>query len=245
MIDLHCHILPNVDDGSSSIEETKQMLLEAIKDNTSDICITPHYSRIDNYVCNASELKDEFHKLQKQLSDLSINLYLGNELMIDSNLDDLLILNKVLTINNTSYVLIEFPFGEYKNEYDEYLYNISMSGYKVIIAHPERYKYVLDDYKTYFKKWLDNKYLIQCNTSSLSDHRLKKLVFKLIEQGYVHLMASDGHNLSRGLSMREANELISKKFNKDIAAYLFTINPSLVLQDKNVVKLEACKRRLF
>lgn len=244
MIDIHSHILPCVDDGCSSIEEARKLLLNAINEGISDVCITPHFSRNDDFVCRADTLINRFNELKESCGDLKINLYLGNELMIDKDLDELLLNKQLLTLNNSKYVLVEFPFEGYKDEYDEYLYNIAISGYKIIIAHPERYMWVMDNPK-YIDSWISEGYLIQCNVTSLKDNKTRNFMYKLIENGKLHFISSDAHNINRPLSLMDGYNLISKKFNEDVANTLFNDNPLQVLLNKQVKNIEKCKRRLF
>ena len=244
MIDIHCHILPLVDDGCSSIEESRKLLINAINEGISDVCITPHFSRNDDYVCRADALNTKFNELKNACSDLKINLFLGNELMIDKDLDELLINKQLLSLNESKYVLVEFPFEGYKSEYDEYLYNISISGYKIIIAHPERYMWVINNPK-YIDKWLNEGYYIQCNVTSLNDRKIRNFMYKLIEEGKMHFICSDAHNVNRPLSLVDGYKLISKKFNDNVADVLFNDNPKKVLFNDNVQNVDRCKRRLF
>ena len=242
MIDIHTHLLPSVDDGSSDLNETRLLLETAIKDGTKDIVLTPHFCRMDNYVCRRKDLLLKFNNLKSQVKDLNINLYLGNELMIEQNLDTLLENNELLTINNSHYVLVEFPFDEYKKEYDEYLYNISSLGLKIIIAHPERYSYINENL---INSWLKNKYCLQANARSFVRKDRKKLLFKLIQNGQLHIIASDAHNEYRPPVLSDTYKLISKKFNTQTAEILFNTNPYNVLNDIDLITLPKQKQRLF
>ena len=179
MIDIHNHILPGVDDGSDSLDLSRKMLEDAIEEGITDVVITPHYMHRDIYQIKKNELTNLFNEFKSACSDLKINLYLGNELYIDSKLDELLEDDEVCSMNDSDYVLIEFPFDDYKDIYDEYLYNVSLSR-KIIIAHPERYSYVQNDVD-FTKRWLDAGYFLQANTTSLYKKEEKKVIFSLIE----------------------------------------------------------------
>lgn len=244
MIDIHTHILPNVDDGTSSIQETKQLLLDAINENITDICITPHFSRIDEYTYKSDYLLEQFNLLKQECKDLPINLYLGNELMIDSHLDELLLDNKLLTLNNSNYVLVEFPFDKYLADYDEYLYNISLN-YKIIIAHPERYSYVQQDPNKYIDNWISNNYYIQVNQNGLFNHTQRKIIYKLIDNQNLHIISSDAHNINRPITLLQAYNHISNKYNKQLADILFNTNPYNILNNLPLIKLPKVKRKLI
>ena len=244
MIDIHCHLLPKVDDGVSNLNESKQLIIKAINEGITDICITPHFSRIDDYTVYSNDLVNCFNNLKQSLQDLNINLYLGNEIMIDKDIDELLLNHRLLSLNNTKYVLIEFPMDKYSKDYDEYLYNISISGYKIIIAHPERYEYVIQDYDKYINhKWKD--YYLQCNQNSLNVSIRKKIIYKLIDEQRLTLISSDAHNEYRPCTLIDAYKHISKKYNNELANILFNVNPKLILNNENVNKLPLVKRKLF
>ena len=242
MIDIHTHLLPSVDDGSKSIEETRALIKEAIQDGISDICLTPHFSRVDGYLYKKDELLKAFNNLKEELKDLNINIYLGNEIMIERDVDNLIENNKLCTINNSKYVLIEFPLDEYKKEYDDYLYDIKSLNLKIIIAHPERYSFINDDI---IDSWINSGYYLQANASSLNRKETRKLLFKLIEEGKISLFASDSHNKHRPCILSSAYKLIEKNFNKEISDVLFNINPYNILNDVNLVKLNKVKKKRF
>ena len=244
MIDVHCHILPNVDDGANSSVVSRRLLLKAINEGITDICFTPHFSRIDNYVYKKKDLVNKFEEFKSLNSDLNINMYLGNELMINSDLDELLNNEELLTINNSKYILVEFPFDKYKEDYDEYLYNLSLSGYKIIIAHPERYEYVINDPK-FINRWTDNNYYLQVNQSSFNDRQRRNIIFTLLEQGKVSLAASDAHNEHRPITLVDAYNLVSKKFNQELAELLFNTNPYNILNDLDVINPPKIKKHLL
>ena len=244
MIDIHTHLLPNIDDGVSSIREVRSLIQNAIQEGITDICITPHFSRIDDYTSYCDVLIYSYNKLKEELKDININLYLGNEIMIDKDIDELLLNHRLLSLNKTKYVLIEFPMDKYSKDYDEYLYNISISGYKIIIAHPERYEYVIQDYDKYINhKWKD--YYLQCNQNSLNVSIRKKIIYKLIDEQRLTLISSDAHNEYRPCTLIDAYKHISKKYNNELADILFNVNPKLILNNENVNKLPLVKRKLF
>lgn len=242
MIDIHTHILPSVDDGSQSIEMSRKLLIDAHNDGITDICLTPHFCRMDNYTYKKEYITNLFNDFKKQVKDININLYLGNELMIEHSLDELLEQKQLCTINNSNYVLIEFPFDNYKTDYNEYLYNIRMLGLKIIIAHPERYNFINDEIIDY---WLNNGYYLQANSSSFNIREKRKLLYKLIENGYLHVIASDAHSINRPSLLSETYKLISNKFNKETADILFNINPYNILNNIDIIKPKRVKKKLF
>lgn len=243
MIDIHSHILPNVDDGSNGLDLSKKLLIDAYNEGIREVCITPHFINHSSLNITKDKLQELFNSFFDEVKDIGINLYLGNELMIDSKLDSLLLEDKVCTLNNSKYVLIEFPFDKYLDEYDEYLYNVSLD-YKIIIAHPERYDYVINNYH-FIDRWIKEGYLLQANSTSLTSFKQRQIIYKMIEEGKLTIMASDAHNEIRNLSLINAYNKITNKFNKEIADTLFEINPSKIINNEETIKLNPTRRKLF
>ena len=140
MIDLHSHLLYDTDDGVENLKEAIKQIKQAQKNGITKICLTPHYIE-PNYIKTVEENKEKFEAVKEELEKQNINvdLFLGNEIFINGDVVKNIEENKVSTINNTSYVLVELPmYTEIKNIKD-ILERITDSGYSVIIAHPERY----------------------------------------------------------------------------------------------------------
>ena len=243
MIDIHNHILPGIDDGSDSLKLSRRLLKDAIEEEITDVCITPHFMKHGPYKTKKKELLSLFRQFKKDCSDLNVNLYLGNELYIDRELDELLANDEICTLNGSDYVLVEFPFEKYKRDYDEYLYNISLK-YKIIIAHPERYSYVKEDHN-FVDRWLKAGYLLQANSTSLFTKESKRAIFDFIQKGKLSLMASDAHNEYRPLSLIEAYDIIARKFSEETAELLMERNPRRILQNKTTHKVPPIKKHLF
>lgn len=246
MIDIHNHMLNNVDDGSSSFELSLTQLISARSEGIEDIILTPHFIFNDeNSRKNKEELTSLFLDFSTKIKEkVDINLYLGNELFIHSELDELLLNKEIATLANSRYVLVEFPFDKYEKEYDEYLYNLKISGYIVIIAHPERYNYVLNN-PSFVKRWIDEGYLLQCNQNSLKDRKSAKVVFSLIEKGFVYFIASDAHNDFRPTTLKEAYNSIRKKYGEEQARRLFKENPLKVLQDQEIEAMPTIRKKFL
>lgn len=243
MIDIHNHLIPNIDDGSDSLKLSRKLIKDAIDEGITDILITPHFMKHGPYDIRKEELSVLFEKLKEETKDLDVRLYLGNELLIDRELDELLLNDQVCAMNGSRYVLIEFPFEHYRDEYDEYLYNVSLE-YKIIIAHPERYYFVQKKHD-FVNRWLSEGYLLQSNSTSLFHSDTKRVVYDLIEKGKLSFIASDAHNQYRPVSLLDAYKLVSRKFSEETAELLMEINPGKVIEDKLVKKVSAIRRKLF
>ena len=143
MIDFHSHILPNVDDGSKSVEETFELLKEAKEVGFDSVISTSHYIE-KYYEVNVAERKVWINALSENLykKNIDLKLYLGNEVYITENIIKLLETGKATSINNSNYVLFEFPMNTKPLNMYDIIYD--MLEYKLIpvLAHPERYSFV-------------------------------------------------------------------------------------------------------
>lgn len=230
MIDIHSHVIFGVDDGACDIEQSIQIIEEMIKAGVTDLICTPHY-RIGMFESTTEKIKNNFELLCKKVLErnLNINLYLGRETYYDKSIIKNL---ESYTINNKKVILIEFS---YTNDPDiiEVLYNINRLGYKVIIAHVERYNYLsFDDIVDLKSK---NVY-IQINASTIVGkfgHKQKKKAFKLIKAGVVDYIASDIH-FDRTNYLKQAYDIINKKFGNVICDKLFNQNAKFLINKNEV-----------
>ena len=231
MIDSHSHLVPGVDDGSQSIEESLALLKQAEEDGITELITTPHFMKNGEYRVKASELVKRFNEL-KQAYQGSIKLHLGNELYIHPELPELLEQGEILTLAESDTILIEFPFQDYKNDYDEILYELSLK-HRIIIAHPERYHYVQED-PNFCLRWLKEGYLLQSNQNSLFKKEMKKILLSMIEHGFVSFIASDAHNEYRPLILKEAYDLLEEEFGVSVAKQLTEENPKKLLSNEEI-----------
>lgn len=226
MIDIHTHLLPAVDDGSQSFEESLELLRNAFNDGITDIILTSHYDTDSYYHKEKEELMPLINELKEKAKDIGINLYSGNELYANRDIVNDLKTDKCFTLANSKYILIEFPFTYYEEIYDDILYDLKKEGYKIIIAHPERYSYVKEDVE-FCLRWLNEGYELQCNSTSLKHHQ--KTMDKLLNRRWVKYMASDGHNVRRPVLLKDAYNYIVSKYDKDYADELFYKNAKLII----------------
>ena len=197
MKDLHSHYLYGVDDGSKSLESSMAMLKYAHENGITDIMVTPHYildsmynSTKDNNLVKFKELK-EYAK-----NEFDINLYLGNEVYFCEEILDLIKKGIVSTLNNSKYILIEIPMYSKLNNVIRIFGDLIKSGYKPILAHPERYTYY---YKKmdFFKELHDMGVMFQINLTSIIGgygHNVKVMAKKLLKAKLIDFIGSDIHN---------------------------------------------------
>ena len=229
MICIHNHLLPGVDDGVRTFEEARELLYEGYRDGITKAILTPHFvNRTAGYDSSVENNQATFNKLKEYVSDIPIELYLGNELFVDPKLDEMLLNKEVLSLADSKYVLVEFPMRNYKDDYDEILYNIRISGYQIIIAHPERYLFVQNDYR-FVDRWLKEGYLLQSNANSLNKNITKKIITKLLDKDELSFIATDSHNKERPFKLGDAYKFVERRYGKERAEDLFVNNPQKIL----------------
>ena len=228
MIDIHTHILPFVDDGSIDNNLSLEMLKECVKQEVTDVFLTPHFRKM--YKLSPNVLLGEFEKFKGIVRDanIPINLYLGQEIFIDNNYKNLFEAKKVLTMNNSKYVLIEFDYGVGVDMAD-IVYELKMLGYIPIIAHYERY--LMSDVETAHElKALGA--LIQINAESIVGNNKRyyaSLIKKLFKNNLVDFVASDVH-YNRLNNLALAKKFVQKKFGKEKADKIFIENAKMIIK---------------
>ncbi len=226
MIDIHSHVIFDVDDGACDIGQSIEIIKEMISVGVTDLICTPHY-RLKMFETSKEKVETNFNVLSKKVAELNlnINLYLGREIYFNKSIYKELELFK---INNNKIILIEFSYTN-KPEIEEVLYNIKRLGFKVIIAHIERYEYLsFDDIVNLKSK---NVY-IQINASTIvgrNGSKERKKAFKLIKAGVVDFIASDIH-YNRTNYLKEAYDIINKKFGKEMCEKLFNQNAKFLIE---------------
>ena len=237
MIDLHSHILYGIDDGSTSIEESIEILKKYEQIGINNIVLTPHYISDGEYKTNNKEKIKLFNILndRKTKANIKINLYLGNEVYACNNIIELLEKDEIMSINNTKYILIEFPlFCENKEEYN-IIHNIVLNGYIPIIAHPERYIYVQKDISI-LKEYIKLGALLQINKDSLFNKygkSAKKTVKKIIKKRLATFIGTDIHSINNKIySNDKLKRKIIRLSSKDYYNKITYENSYKTLNDK-------------
>lgn len=238
MIDIHSHILPNIDDGARSEEETFELIKEAEEAGFEAIIFTSHYME-GYYETDVAEretwIKIIHQKLQENNRD--IKLYLGNEIYLTENMISLLEDGKAATINNTSYVLFEMPLNVEPFNLYNIIYEMMQQKIVPILAHPERYTFVQQDPELIYDL-IEKGVLMQANYASITGYYGKKaqiIVKKLLENNMVHFLGSDVHRPNT-IYPRISQILaeLTKIVGKEKLEELTTNNAKLVLQNKRI-----------
>jgi len=232
MIDLHCHILPGIDDGAQTVEDSLDMAKQAVSEGIHTIMATPHHkngkyiNEKNDILCQVSSLNKNFLK-----ENIPLTLLPGQETRIYGELLEDYRNGKIMPLNHNKYIFVEFPSSQVPRFTERLLYDIHSEGLTPIIVHPERNSRLMQDPDILYN--LVNKGAItQVTASSLTGRfgkKIKKFSFDLINANLTHIIASDAHNISgRSFHMQEASDLISSEYGLDML-YMFQENAEAIV----------------
>ena len=197
MKDLHSHLIYGIDDGSKSLDESIKLLKEMEKAGTTDLMLTPHYVEKSKFICNNKDKLVIFNKLKDKAKKENINvkLYLGNEVFFTDNLLKLIKDKEIRTLNNSKYVLVEFPMNHIYQNSNEIISKIISKGCVPVLAHPERYlKFI--KHPDIAEEYLRMGVLLQGNFTSLFGkygNKSKKLLKYYLKNHWITFIGSDTH----------------------------------------------------
>lgn len=233
MIDIHSHLIPGVDDGAKTLEDSVEMIKDLEKMGFSDLIITPHYIADTAYTSPRQTNRLLLAKLQGRLRDpdSKVKIYVGNEIYIDRRIEDLVNDYKIAPMADSKYLLIELPMsGEY-DDYENILISLILRGYRVILAHPERYRSFQKNPKP-LRYLFENGVMFQCNFGSLVGQygkKPKKLVKKLIKADMVYTFSTDLHHKSQEIYINKSLKKLSKYYKKSDLDLILDKNPRQIL----------------
>ena len=196
-VDIHSHLLPNIDDGSKSFEESVKLIKRLSNYGIKNFVVTPHIMDgvWNNTPQNINQKLFELTNYLKTQEIYGIKIRAAAEYMIDANFEILLNKKELLTIKD-KYLLIELSYFNPPINLKEILFNIQIAGYQPILAHPERYTFYHSNYKEYVKlKELGC--LFQLNLLSLSQHygsKITKIAEQLLKDNLIDFTGTDTHN---------------------------------------------------
>ncbi len=211
MIDIHTHALPNIDDGATDPQISKEILQMEWEQGVREVVFTPHYYG----KCSVDEF---LQKCQTALDSIradipaGMKIRLGAEVLLTGVNDPTDEAICALAIEGTKYVLLELPFKRWRESLlDRIADFIAETGYTPIIAHVERYTEALKN-PSILTYLIELGCLLQVNTSTFLDRRLKGFAFALLKKGMVHGLGTDAHNITnRSVDYAEAKNAILKK----------------------------------
>jgi protein-tyrosine phosphatase len=240
LIDIHSHILPGIDDGAKTTEDSIDMARKAVSEGIHTIIATPHH-RNGKYDNVKADILQRVNQLNETLKQESINLEVlpGQESRIYGEILEDYQKGEILTLNQDSQNLfIEFPSNSVPRYADRLLYDIQVEGLIPVIVHPERNAELIERPDKLYKL-VKNGAATQVTASSLVGYfgkNIQKFSQQIIEANLTHFIASDAHNINnRSFKMEEAMDYIEKRYGID-SVYYFTENAELLVGNKTIFK---------
>jgi len=239
MIDIHSHILPGIDDGAKTFEDSLEMAKLAVEEGIHTIIATPHHKN-SKYMNPKQELLPRVEELNKQLQTANIRLKVlpGQETAINGDLLDDYLNGDILPLNQTQYVFVELPSNHVPRYTKQMLFDLQLKGLIPIIVHPERNQEIHERPEKLYE-FVEKGALAQLTAGSLCGRfgkKIKSFSEQLIEANLVHFIASDAHNItSRAFHMGQAFDIVRSKYGSDYED-MFLENAELMIEGLNVYK---------
>lgn len=238
MIDIHCHIVPSIDDGAKDLEDALKMARIAYSEGIRKIVNTSHYHPSFEYKKGEKLLEsvNAFNTLLK-LNNIDIEVFIGNELYYSEDIIEIIETKEFYTLNNSKYVLIEFPPVRFPKNLIDIIYEIKIRGYIPILAHVERYNEIQENVNLIYE-CINEGALIQVNSASIigkNGKEAKKVSEILLDNNMIHFIATDAHGSQmRRPVIKQAYDYIYDKYGTKIAEILFVENPSKVIINEDI-----------
>ncbi len=232
MIDIHCHILPGIDDGSSSLEESLAMADIAVADGIHTIVATPH---IKGEVHLPQFLQQQVVKLNEVLTKRNYPL----QILVGADVSAMLPPQEIAryTINGSNYFLLEFPHSHLPKQARQMVFNMCMAGLRPIITHPERNPSIIREPELLFSL-VDSGCLVQITAGSLTGNfgaDSRDCASYMLKRGQVHFLATDAHSAThRRPVLSEGVSAASAIIGDEAAQKLVTSNPAAVLSGRSL-----------
>ena len=236
--DIHCHMLPHVDDGSHSTSMSKKMLQIAYENGIRHIVLTPHYM-IDRFELTRAEIYDQYRlfvaKVQEDFPDMEF--FFGREIFFGEEIMELLQEGIISTMNDTDYVLVEFHPSADAAYIAQSLYKVQNAGFTPILAHIERYPLLMKEVKM-IQQIVNGGCYIQLNASTIAGNAgngIRRQILKLMKKKLVHFIGTDAHsNRTRGPYLDDCVKYLTKKMGQDYVNELLIYNPAKMLNNEYI-----------
>ncbi len=236
--DIHCHILPGLDDGAKDRQMLEQMLEMAYNSGTRALIATSHYNpEVFHYTVSDYEQRLMLAKIVAMDIGDDLQIYPGNEVFFTSTSVEDMLSGKIKTLADSQYVLVEFaPYQDF-GYICKAVREISRAGFWPVVAHVERYVSVVEAPER-VSQFIDEGAYIQVNAAHLlgSDgKKVKNTIHKLLKRQEVHFIASDGHNVGRRTTqLQECADYLCQKFGEGQCRTIMIDNPGKIISKKMI-----------
>ena len=220
IIDLHAHLIPGVDDGAQTLEDSLLLAKQAVEEGVEHLVLTPHHYN-NQYVNHAKDVVEAANQLQNALekAGVSLNVYPSQEIRINEHLIDDLLNQDLLSLDDSGkYYLIEFPTQSIPDYSEQVLSQLVHRGITPVIAHPERNHVFVEDLQVY-QNFIAMGCLGQITTSSIAGAfgtKIQTAAKQMIEKKLAHILASDAHSVEwRPFNYNDGLDALEKFFGEE------------------------------
>lgn len=227
MIDIHTHLIPNIDDGSDSNEETIRLARAAVEEGIRHTVLTPHHN-LNWFVNEKDKVVALAKEVEKLIQDAGIPLTVSpsQEVRMNEEFIEELLAGNYLPLDQTGkYYLVEFSWGEFPSFARSYLKQMIDAGITPVIAHPERQKAFVKE-PGLLKELIDMGCIAQITATSIIggySESIKDYAHQMMADNLIHVIASDAHHtVSRPFNMREALDILEETYSTEYKDYLVT-----------------------
>lgn len=241
MCDIHTHILPGIDDGPDTMEETLEIIKIFCQQQVFNIVATPHKKDV-NEGGAIGKIQDLIIEINSLLSNdgLEVNILLGMENHLDEKLAVDIKNGNALPINKSRFILVEMPYVGQLGTSEENLLNVQNLGYVPIIAHPERMDIFQNDPEL-LRKFVGDGMLTQITSGSLIGKfgdDAKLYAESIFKEGIGHILSSDTHMADgwRAPDILRGYELLKRAVGIDKATHIVSTNPLNIINNSSVIK---------
>ena len=231
MVDIHCHILPEVDDGPKSWEASLEMCRLAVADGVEHIVATPHAN--DRFPYDRGYLSAVVGQLRELIQRPEPKITLGCDFHLSyQNLQDVFVHPEQYVIGDSGYLLVEFSNYGIPPQMTDHLFRLMDGGITPIITHPERYPALQRNLERVLR-WADDGCVVQITASSLTGRwgePARAYARSLLDRDAVHVLATDAHDpVHRPPVLSAAREFVARNYGHDIAEALVAENPAAIV----------------
>jgi protein-tyrosine phosphatase len=237
LIDLHCHLLPGIDDGAEDLEQSLEMARLSVADGVTVIACTPHIFP-GVYNNSGPDIRLRVARLQSEFdaAQIAIRLVAGGDVHVAPDLVSKLQRGEALSLNDSRYVLVEPPHHILPPNIEGLFFNLLTAGYVPIVTHPERMSWIDRDYDMLGRLVRSGAWM-QITAGAVVGKfgsRAKDWSERLLRDGVVHIVASDAHDaVHRPPAMKEAFHALRSVVGEEEAMNLVQVRPEAILNNRD------------
>lgn len=236
MIDLHCHILPGIDDGPKAISESLEMLKIAVSEGIKVMVATPHWMEGSRFTPSVDLLQERLSQLRalSEENNVKIQILLGMEIAISPSIPERLEKGQLLPLAGSKYLLLEAPVSYLPEFFEHVVFEVMTMGYTPVLAHPERCVAFQEDPSRLIPLWKRG-VLFQLDTDSLKGRfgeRAYELAMYILKKGMAFAVSTDCHSAEkRKPTVLRLMDVLKKQLGQSLVEEVFYLNPRRVLQN--------------